>query len=378
MRFLNLLPQRLDPGATPTFAGLLAGDGTAAAPSMSFLSDQDTGFFWQQSGITGYTSNGSRSLSFESGGIIYGANAVLGNYLQMPSGGSISLVAGGTNQNITLTPSGTGTVSVGTLIVGTAFPNSQLDVNSTGVTLQATSVIDFKTGAGAQAARFQSNARFCLGTTADSNNGILQLATHTTSVGGIGFGADTQLYRYAPGGLVFGSAQTNTLFSLSNSSGNTGQLGFLGNNLQLLADVGSIILKSGNATALTLDASQSATFSAAVAAGFCAKFNQVAGNNPTIVLQESGVSKTQWASFSGDVYFDSLTAGKSIIFRSANQVTALTLDSSQNATFAGTVKPILATTAGAPAYVKGALYFDTTLNKLRVGGAAAWETITSV
>lgn len=35
------------------------------------------------------------------------------------------------------------------------------------------------------------------------------------------------------------------------------------------------------------------------------------------------------------------------------------------------------TTAGAPAYVKGALYFDTTLNKLRVGGASGWETITS-
>ena len=35
-------------------------------------------------------------------------------------------------------------------------------------------------------------------------------------------------------------------------------------------------------------------------------------------------------------------------------------------------------TAGAPAYVKGALYFDTTLNKLRVGGASSWETITSV
>jgi len=34
--------------------------------------------------------------------------------------------------------------------------------------------------------------------------------------------------------------------------------------------------------------------------------------------------------------------------------------------------------ASAPAYVKGAIYFDTTLNKLRVGGATAWETITSV
>jgi hypothetical protein len=45
---------------------------------------------------------------------------------------------------------------------------------------------------------------------------------------------------------------------------------------------------------------------------------------------------------------------------------------------AGTVSPQQATTAAAPAYVKGAIYFDTTLNKLRVGGATAYETITSV
>lgn len=44
----------------------------------------------------------------------------------------------------------------------------------------------------------------------------------------------------------------------------------------------------------------------------------------------------------------------------------------------GTISPQQATTAAAPAYVKGAVYFDTTLNKLRVGGATAWETITSV
>jgi hypothetical protein len=35
-------------------------------------------------------------------------------------------------------------------------------------------------------------------------------------------------------------------------------------------------------------------------------------------------------------------------------------------------------TVSAPDYVKGGLYFDTTLNKLRVGGATDWETITSV
>ena len=39
--------------------------------------------------------------------------------------------------------------------------------------------------------------------------------------------------------------------------------------------------------------------------------------------------------------------------------------------------PVQAATASAPAYVKGGVYFDTTLNKLRVGGATGWETVTS-
>lgn len=40
--------------------------------------------------------------------------------------------------------------------------------------------------------------------------------------------------------------------------------------------------------------------------------------------------------------------------------------------------PVQATTAGAPTHVVGGMYFDTTLSKLRIGGAAGWETITSV
>jgi hypothetical protein len=43
----------------------------------------------------------------------------------------------------------------------------------------------------------------------------------------------------------------------------------------------------------------------------------------------------------------------------------------------GLILLVQAPTASAPAYVKGAIYFDTTLNKLRVGGATAWETVTS-
>ncbi len=44
----------------------------------------------------------------------------------------------------------------------------------------------------------------------------------------------------------------------------------------------------------------------------------------------------------------------------------------------GVLLPVQATTAGKPAYVKGGMYFDTTLKKLRIGGTSAWETVTSV
>jgi hypothetical protein len=35
------------------------------------------------------------------------------------------------------------------------------------------------------------------------------------------------------------------------------------------------------------------------------------------------------------------------------------------------------TTATEPAYVKGAQFFNTTLDKMRIGGATAYETVTS-
>jgi len=44
----------------------------------------------------------------------------------------------------------------------------------------------------------------------------------------------------------------------------------------------------------------------------------------------------------------------------------------------GVFFPLQATTAGAPAYVLGGMYYDTTLSKLRIGGVSGWETVTSV
>lgn len=43
----------------------------------------------------------------------------------------------------------------------------------------------------------------------------------------------------------------------------------------------------------------------------------------------------------------------------------------------GAFVPFQAITANAPPYIKGGMYFDTTLNKVRIGGATGWETVTS-
>lgn len=106
---------------------------------------------------------------------------------------------------------------------------------------------------------------------------------------------------------------------------------------------------------------------------------QVAINNGAISfvyldLYEGSASRARFESVSGTATLKALTGA---LILGSNNTTAVTIDTSQNSAFAGTIKPQLATTAGAPAYVKGALYFDTTLNKLRVGGVSAWETITS-
>jgi|ERR1035438_4893772 hypothetical protein len=46
--------------------------------------------------------------------------------------------------------------------------------------------------------------------------------------------------------------------------------------------------------------------------------------------------------------------------------------------FSTFIDPPKSTTTNQPAYVEGRIYYDVTLHKLRVGGATAYETLTSV
>ena len=100
-----------------------------------------------------------------------------------------------------------------------------------------------------------------LGTTTDSGNGKLQLASHTTSAGGIGFGTETSLYRGAGGNLCLNDTGTNAAFSLCNAGTKRADFYAQGSTSTLIigpitAGWSTVLMSGAGTTALTLDSSQ--------------------------------------------------------------------------------------------------------------------------
>jgi hypothetical protein len=123
-----------------------------------------------------------------------------------------------------------------------------------------------------------TSGNLLLGTTTDSANGKLQLATHTTSAGGIGFGTDVSLFRAGTKLLNIAAATANYLAIQPDASTYNFQISTSGSDAglrltrQTVADWditagSSFIIKKDGTTALTLDSSQNATFAGTVTAG---------------------------------------------------------------------------------------------------------------
>lgn len=106
--------------------------------------------------------------------------------------------------------------------------------------------------------------------------------------------------------------------------------------------------------------------------------NTFVGVNGVGYLVSSGAKNTIIGGFSGNSGGLDIRTASNYIVLSDGDGNPRAYFNGSIAIFNGTISPVQATTAAAPAYVKGAIYFDTTLNKLRVGGATAYETITSV
>jgi hypothetical protein len=112
------------------------------------------------------------------------------------------------------------------------------------------------------------------------------------------------------------------------------------------------------------------------ALGYKSLFSNTSGGNNIGIGSWAGAYETGSNAFYVDYYNRSNTAGdkaNAILYGEMN-TTAITQKLHVNAV----VMPVQAPTASAPAYVRGGMYFDTTLNKMRIGGATAWETVTSI
>jgi len=99
-----------------------------------------------------------------------------------------------------------------------------------------------------------------LGTQTNSSNGRLQLATHTATTGGIGFGTDISLSRSAGDALDFTVSTGAPTFRFMNGAVYRGYVGTNGATTVLNSQSGDIQLQTSNAIALLLSANQNATF----------------------------------------------------------------------------------------------------------------------
>ena len=113
-----------------------------------------------------------------------------------------------------------------------------------------------------EAARFSSGNLLLKSDGIDGGNGKLQLATHTTSAGGIGFGTSTSLFTDTARLVLVGG--TTTRFRLLSTSGNAADFQFDNSELAI-GNSSSIRFYTTGGTALTLDTGQNATFAGTIA-----------------------------------------------------------------------------------------------------------------
>lgn len=250
--------------------GLFA-DGTAAAPSISFLSNQTTGIYRPSSGVVGVAADGfavARIGRLSAGVGFVQAGGSSGGYVSLADAGAVGLVALGTNQNITLTPSGNGTTAN---LGGGYFTGSGVMPNGSAGGVEITgsntagNVFAFRRGTGAIPLVLQGAGGNALVGTATDSGALLQIGTNTTtSAGGLVFGTDNFLYRSSSTSTTLSNAgAANTLY-LNISGANKSSFGSDGTGTYIGCQQsgGSLfLLSSAGTTAVTIDSSLNVAFS---------------------------------------------------------------------------------------------------------------------
>ncbi len=188
------------------------------------------------------------------------------------------------------------------------------------------------------------------GYTGGSPVNSLQISNSVAGTGaGYGSGSASNCYRTSNSNVGVRSAVNGSTSGINNG----GQLSAQGSST---ANYGNwcTATSSQNSPALNVGVAATALNATVNCAGF---FSLTASGTPSIA--------------NSAVIMDNGATSADVMQARVNGTSVVKIDS------VGRLFPLQATTAGSPSYVKGAIYFDTTLNKLRIGGASAWETVTS-
>ena len=253
----------------PTSGRGIFADGTAAAPSISFAAEPSTGWYRASAGTMALSLSGTQRLNlFYSSTIVKLRNTANNNEIGLVDAGAVQITAAGTNQNITLTPSGTGGINLSS---GNPYADNGITTlhNSTSVGFYANlagQAMRFYTGAGLSnlGINIFSNGRVGINTTTDSV-ALLQIGTNTTtSAGGMVFGTDVSLYRQAAETLALDTATSPTMLLRRAGVNRLGFQSTATDNYIFTTTAASLILQTNFTAALTLDSSQNATFAGAV------------------------------------------------------------------------------------------------------------------
>ena len=356
MHILNTLPQRLDPSATPTFAGVIAPSltspasnnltlglgtgGTALTLASSTLAATFAGSVTAAGAGSFTTADATQTFR------IKGATGMLrvAGYVDAANGTGMYALNAAENAYI---PFFLNASEISLNISGTP----KLTIGTTGnVSIASSTAGSSSAGALVVTGGLSTGAASYFGG-AVTTSGSFNFNTATSQLWwAIGAQADSRSWAFLNDAVVEGN------FSLYRSLANTNS--YLG------------------AVVLNFDKAGAATFAGAVTVGTDGIGG--GGANKIIFNYEAHVDSRSWKLVNdldkfGDFAFTQSTTRTGSIYAKVFRLTE-----SGNGEFSGTISPQQATTAAAPAYAKGAIYFDTTLNKLRVGGATAWETITSV
>lgn len=173
--------------------------------------------------------------------------------------GALTFTAGGANNDINLTPAGTGGVVVstsnGVRSAAGFWLSGGSNTGGTGIYLPSSNVIAFWAN-NAEKARLAQSGNWLFGNTTDGTGKIQLLGTSGTSTDGITFATDLNFYRYGAGSAKFDTASGTAVFAVANSG--TMGVELLANGVDgYITARGNMNLRSNSGTTfLTGDSSQ--------------------------------------------------------------------------------------------------------------------------